>query len=194
MISCWFFALSVNDQVLADMLAVNTWERLDTKYATIEYQNPEDLKVFGKKINYLPQSWFLGSLSDHSGSHKLSNEIGIKVDGLFERVQKILQMKKIMRKVVVKIYTDKNQLKNAYAGIAGSSVRCYEDHCVKEFSSPRAWYIFESNTIFINVDDFHQGVLAHEMAHAVIDHFLGRRPPRDAAETLAQHVEKNLLY
>lgn len=194
MVSCWLLALSGYSQVGADTLGVGSWERLETSHATIEYQNPEDLKAFGKKLNYRAQNWFLGLLSNQSKSRKLSDEIGIKVDGIFERVQELLQMKKDMGKVLVKIYSNKDKLKTAYAGIAGSSVRCYDDHCVKEFSSPRAWYIYESNTIYINIDDFHQGILAHEMAHAVIDHFLGRRPDRDAAETLAQHVEKNLLF
>ncbi len=43
MVSCWLLALSVYGQVGADTLGVGSWERLETRYAIIEYQNPEDL-------------------------------------------------------------------------------------------------------------------------------------------------------
>jgi hypothetical protein len=41
------------------------------------------------------------------------------------------------------------------------------------------------NTIYLNVDDLHEELLAHEMAHAIIDHYLLVRPPPATAEILA---------
>ena len=37
-----------------------------------------------------------------------------------------------------------------------------------------------------------QGMLAHEMAHSIIDHYLTVRPPKRSAEILARFVDKHL--
>ena len=44
----------------------------------------------------------------------------------------------------------------------------------------------------IRVQDINEGILAHEMAHAIIDHFFDIRPPRATAEILARYVDKHL--
>ena len=36
------------------------------------------------------------------------------------------------------------------------------------------------------------GILAHEMAHAVIDHYFGVKPPKATAEILAQYVDAHI--
>ena len=65
----------------------------------------------------------------------------------------------------------------------------------KIFEKPcrfRAWYVYELNTIYLNVDDVHEGMLAHEIAHSIIDHYLLVRPPKATAEILARYVDKHL--
>ena len=74
------------------------------------------------------------------------------------------------------------RLHEAYYTITG------RDCCI------RAWYIYESNTIYINADDVHEGILAHEMAHSIIDHYFSVRPPRATAEILARYVDKHLRF
>jgi hypothetical protein len=44
----------------------------------------------------------------------------------------------------------------------------------------------------VSVADLHEGMLAHEMAHAIIDHFFAVRPPSSTAEILARYVGKHL--
>ena len=63
-----------------------------------------------------------------------------------------------MKKVIITVYHDKKALHAAYQEI-------FEKPC--RF---RAWYVYESNTIYLNVRDTHEGVLAHEIAHSIIDH------------------------
>ena len=48
------------------------------------------------------------------------------------------------------------------------------------------------NTIYVNVDDTQEEILAHEMAHAIIDHYLLVRPPAAAAEILARYVHTHI--
>jgi hypothetical protein len=63
----------------------------------------------------------------------------------------------------------------------------------KRRGSARAWYVYEYNTIYINVRDVNEGMLAHELAHSIIDHYLSVRPPRASAEILATYVDKSLF-
>ena len=89
-------------------------------------------------------------------------------------------MRKKTKKVIVNIYQNRDQLNQAYTAI-------YKKEC-----HIRAWYIYEFNTIYLNVEDLHEGMLAHELAHSIIDHFLLVRPPSASAEILARYVDSHL--
>jgi Zn-dependent peptidase ImmA (M78 family) len=104
-----------------------------------------------------------------------------KVDALYERVQEILDMRKRIKKVTINIFQNKKQLRAAYQEI-------YKKPC-----KLRCWYIYEYNAIYINANDLHEGMLAHEMAHSIIDHYLTVRPPRATAEILARYVDSHLF-
>ncbi len=160
-----------------------TWHSIETKYTTIRYQTPEDLKEFHDNVDYSPGEWGLKRLFSRSRSGKeMIDKVKKKVDALFERVQEILDMRKKMKKVtIIAIYHKKRQLRAAYQEI-------YKRPC-----KLRAWYIYEYNTIYLNAYDLHEGMLAHEMAHAIIDNYLTVRPPHATAEILARYVDRHLF-
>jgi len=169
--------------------SVNTlWQSLETKYTVIRYHSLEDLNKFDKKIDYSPGEWGISRLFSSSGSESRMDKIGEKIDALYERVQEILDMRKKTKKLKINIYKDKNQLKIVYNKTYKKSHRAY-----KSSRHPRAWYIHTFKTIYINVDDLHEGMLAHEMAHSIIDHYLLVRPPPVAAEILARYVDAHLF-
>ena len=56
-----------------------------------------------------------------------------------------------------------------------------------------AWYLYQYHSIYINLEDLHEGILAHEMAHSIIDHYLIIRPPGATAEILARYVDSHLF-
>ena len=103
-----------------------------------------------------------------------------KADAVFQRVQNILGMQKKMDKVKINIYKSKAQLNKAYTAL-------YKETC-----TIRAWYRHRNNTIYVNANDLHEGVLAHELAHAIVDHYLLVRPPRATAEIIARYVDSHL--
>ncbi len=156
------------------------WRSLETKYTLIHYQHLEDLKRFNNKLNYGPEKWGFKRLFSKEESDKLLDVVGKKVDMIFERVQEILDMRKMMPSVTINIYRDQKQLYDAYFEI-------YKQSC-----QLRAWYIFEYNTIYFSIEDLHEGMLAHEMAHSIIDHYLTVRPPVASAEILARYVDSHL--
>jgi len=165
-----------------DLSADDTpWLNIETKHIIIDYQSLEDLKTFNKKVVYYSARQSLKSLFSPSDSNSLTDKLKKKVDALYERAQEILDMRKRMNKVIINISHDEKQLQAAFYKI------------FKKKCSVRAWYIYEFNTIYINADDLNEGILAHEMAHAIIDHHFTVRPPEATAEILARYVDRHLL-
>ncbi len=158
-----------------------SWQNLETKYTIIHYQTMKDLKKFSDKVDFAPGPWSLKQLFSAPGSDNLQDRIKKKVDALFERVQAILDMRKKIEKVTINIYHDKGQMQDAYFKIYKTQGRL------------RAWYIYEYNTLYTNVADLNEGMLAHELAHSIIDHYLLVRPPKATAEILARYVDKHLI-
>ena len=122
-----------------------SWQNMESKYVIIYYQTPEDLERFDEEIDYSPEGWGVGNLFSSSGSGADMEKRKKKMDALYERVQQILDMRKKMEKVRIKIYKDKRQLQNAFQSIF-----------MTRRENIRAWYIFEFNTIYVNVDDLHE--------------------------------------
>jgi hypothetical protein len=169
--------LAVHGEAFPDI----TWQEIETAHTVIHYQSLEDLKKFNAKLDYGPEQW---SLDRRLSSSQLDSPVEIvkeKVDALYERVQEILDMHRKIPRVTIKIYRGRPQLTEAYS-------RIYKDEC--HF---RAWYIYEKNTVYTNVEDLKEGILAHELAHSIIDHYLLIRPPVQTAEILARYVDDHLL-
>ncbi len=156
------------------------WQSIETRHTIIHYQSMEDLKKFNKKVVYYSAGSSITALFSPSSSD-MTGKLKKKVDALYKRVQQILDMRKRMEKVIINVYHNKRQLHEAYNKI------------FKKKCPFRAWYIYESNTVYINADDLHEGILAHEIGHAIIDHYFSVRPPSATAEILARYVDKHLL-
>ncbi len=150
-----------------------------TTHTTITFTSLDDVAVLNEAIDF-GRNISLSSIFSSSGPTEKENELIRKIDLLFEKVQLLLDMGEEMRDVNIRVYANADELHAAYAKI---------------FNKPgdeRAWYVFKYNTVFINVQDVHDGVLAHEMAHAIIDNNLEARLPRASAEILAQYVDRHL--
>jgi hypothetical protein len=169
----------------AGTVHAQTWQVFETKYLRINYLSLEDLRQFDRQIKYSESrksgffSFFSGASRATGSREKFEQQLTEKVDGLFEKVQTILDMRKPV-KVNVQLYPSQAALHEAYYMIYG------------KHNPLRAWYIFEFNTIYLNVQDLFDGMFAHECAHAIIDHFFEIRPPRATAEILAQYVDTHL--
>lgn len=156
--------------------------RLETKYTVVQYRSSKALNKFNRKIDYSPGGINLGGLFSSANPQDLPGKVKHKIDALYERVQDILDMRKRSeKKLIIDLYNNKKDLDKKYKELYGGSLRV------------RAWYVFEMNTIFIHSNDVHEGMLAHEMAHSIIDHFLTVRPPRASAEILAAYVDTHLF-
>ena len=158
------------------------WHHVETRFTRIEYQQFDDLKRLNRSIDYSPKGLSLPGFLSRVDDQELPAVIRKKIDGLYRRVQEILDMRSKVKKTTIRIFSNTAELKKECHRLTGGSCRI------------RAWYIFENNTIYINAKDVHEGMLAHEMAHAIIDHYFAVRPPRATAEILARYVDKNLHF
>ena len=175
------FFLSVCPVAQSRSLYDSHWQQIETKHTIIRFQAIEDLQCFDNQIDYHSSATGLKWIFFRSNTDQCYEKIKDKIDSLYEKVKEILGMYKPMKKVLINIYKDKNLLHKAYYDIYGHKTRL------------RAWYIFELNTIFVNAKDVHEGMLAHEMAHAIIDNYLTVRPPMASAEILARYVDEHLF-
>jgi len=158
------------------------WQHIESRYALIKYKTLEDLERFDESIDYLPSKRGLKSLFSFLDPKDPIASVKQKVDASFVRVQQILNMYRWEDKVIINIYPSKKSFYEVRNKMFGEN--CHF----------RAWYIFERNTIYINVDDVHDGILAQEMTYAIIDHFVTVRLPRATSKVLARYVDKNLYY
>jgi hypothetical protein len=165
----------------ADTTKDIVWKRLETKHTIIHYQAFKDLAKFCSKVKSHPDHWGLAAiLRSQSRYQTIIDMVCQKADNLFEKVQKILSMKKKMYKVHIQLFANKARMNEAYEYI-------YRKEC-----NIRAWYRVRNNTIYLNANDLSERILAHEMAHAIADNYLLVRPPRQTAEIIARYVDKNL--
>ena len=90
------------------------------------------------------------------------------IDRIVDRVQTILGV--IPRNLRFRIYLKRGQLE-------GDKV---------------AYYDHKTKSIYVSVDYATQGVLAHEIAHAIIDNYFPSSAPSKIQEILSQYVDKYL--
>jgi len=167
--------------VLKETSSMEPWQRIESQHTFLQYKTLKDIEKFDNRIDYTPYKWGVKSLFSFISAKDPVDSIKQKVDVLFDKVEQILGMYGHRDKVIINLYP-KSSFYEVRKRINSKNCRF------------RAWYIFEQNTIYINVGDVHEGILAHEIAHAIIDNYLSVRPPKNTSEILARYVDKNLYY
>jgi hypothetical protein len=103
----------------------------------------------------------------------LSNQ----VDLLFEEVSDILDMHLYSYHGKLKIYLNQESLERVFRKLLGKELKF------------KSFYYHDENTIYISAEDIRPGILAHEIAHAIINHYFIVPPPMKVQEVLAGFVE-----
>lgn len=147
---------------------------IKSRYATLIYKDEKQLLEFNKKA--------LKNISYHGKSVIFADEVTGKLDVLIEEVILILVQSRPAEKLKFKIMllpsdTDVQRIYSEEYGKGDGYIAFY---------SPR------DNTIFISVNDLRLGVLAHELAHVIINSYFYNAPTKMIHEALAQFVEKHI--
>ena len=157
------------------VFACDGWSKsVGTKYANMCYSNDKGLQRFTNGIRK-GNSFFSAGLEKEPA--------GKKVDLLVERVSRLLDMYPFDLRFNIYIYQNHRDIESAYTRIMTLGV----------FGRiPVAFYSHKTRTIHVSVENISAGILAHEIAHAVINFYFPEPPPERMQEILAQYVDKHL--
>ena len=106
--------------------------------------------------------------------------ISDKIDAIFNRAEEILDMYPAKIHVSINIYKTQKELNEVYEGF------------FHEPNTAPSFYIYKTNAIYTVESAINENILAHEMAHCIIDHYFVILPPKKIQEMLAVYVDVHL--
>ena len=152
------------------------WQRIDSRYCTIWL----DPGLAVKRVNRRVRTWGIRPTVKIPKGETPDGQLAAKCDTIFRRAEELLDMYPPGIHVTIKVASTQEEIQDFYAARYGHGTEAI------------AFYVFENNTIYTTGRDISAGVLAHEMAHCIIDHYFGVRPPRKIEELLAMYVDAHL--
>lgn len=157
--------------------AAPDWDLIESASFAIYYRPSVDLN---KVEADLRKRVFYFNPAIRRPEAKIEDKVAYRVDSLFSRVKELLDMYPQMPKLNMRIFKNKGELEEEYFKIFNTR----EDAA--------SFYVHKYNTIYMSEEGVSDSVIAHEMAHAVIDHYFAVIPPRNVAEVLAAYVDIHL--
>jgi hypothetical protein len=149
---------------------------LKSRYTTIIYTGDDQIRRFNKEISLGSLSYLLRNKTSVTAEDEVKN----KMDVLIERVETILEMYPKELKFNIALLSSDNEVQDVFRKKYGGTV----DYI--------AFYSRRDKTIYASIKDIELGVLAHEIAHVIIDFYYGMSTPTKIHEVLAQYVENHL--
>lgn len=147
------------------------------RYVTLHYTSKEHLKSFNENLD-------LGRKLSNQVSKKnivtIEDEVLAKLDTIMEKAEVVLDM-----------FPANLHINVVLLGVAGDVSRVFAQKYGKR-ANHIAYYSLSEDTIYISVRDTRLAVIAHEMAHAIVDHYFTERPPYNIHELMAQFAEKHI--
>lgn len=169
----FFFLLSLTAFALApDLRAEGT-----SRYVTLRCNNRQLLRDFneeldiGSKLSYMIKKENIVTTED---------EVLAKLDVIMEKAEVVLDMFPSNLHINVVLLETADDVSRVFTQKYGKQA----DHI--------AYYSLSEDTIYISVEDTRLEVIAHEMGHAIVDHYFSERPPYNIHELMAQFVEKHI--
>jgi hypothetical protein len=151
---------------------------IKSHYATINYEKEEYLIKFSEAI--APGS---PSYSSSNRRTLTAEEVVIQeIDELIEKVKRLLDLFPEEVKFRIVLLPLNDDVRRIYS----ARYRTHVDYI--------AFYALEDKTVFISINDVSIRVLAHELAHVVLDHSFYGCPSVDVQENLARFVETHIEY
>lgn len=171
--------VSANVAPEAEFSDGNDWSSIDSIFCTIYFKDGVDVGRVNKKIDTYRIDYGLTDKPPRSRSGA-EGEIAYKFDLIFFKVQEILDMRPRGLHLKVRIYRGQDDLDRVYMEIFDQQNKFI------------AYYIFKLNTLFASEEKVSANVMAHEIAHCVVDHYFSVIPPTKVAEMIAQYADVNL--
>ncbi len=148
-----------------------------SRYVTLRYSNKKLLNDFnyqirlGRKLSYIARRRNVITVAD---------EVLAKLDTIIEKSEVVLDMFPDNMHITVVLLATSRDVSRVFKIKYGRKV----NHI--------AYYSLSEDTIYISVNDARLRVIAHEVGHAIVDHFFKVRPPYNIHELMAQFTEKHI--
>jgi hypothetical protein len=113
-------------------------------------------------------------------AYSIETRISARLEFLLKRVKDVLEMHPLIPYLDIKIFHSRDELQERYRQVAMGN------------ENYKSFYVHDLSAIFTSEKDIIDSIIAHEMAHAVIDYYFLVPPPAMAAELLATHVDEHL--
>ncbi|MDD4879768.1 MAG: methyl-accepting chemotaxis protein [Candidatus Omnitrophica bacterium] len=155
------------------------WTSVNSLYCTVFFKDGVNLASVNNRIDTYKIDYGLTEKPVRAGD-EIKDEIAYKFDLIFSKVQEILDMRPKGLRLNVRIYKGQDDLDRVYVEI------------FRQDNKFIAYYIFKLNTLFASEQKVSANVLAHEIAHCVVDHYFSVIPPTKVAEMIAQYADAHL--
>lgn len=154
------------------VLAQDEPKTYDSNCCTIQYSDAGHLRTFTQRIG--------GFKYTSTGLDDNPLNVKTRVDEIIGKVQATLDMYPSDFHISILLYPDYQTVEKIFRQFRVTG------------NVPLAFYANKTKTIYVNVDSVTVGVLAHEMAHAVINFYFEVPPPAKMQEILAQYVDLHI--
>jgi predicted RND superfamily exporter protein len=151
-------------------------EQSQSRYVTLKYGSKEILRKFNEELD------LTSSLTRvmRKNTVTMEDEVLAKVDIIVEKAESVLDMfPNNLHMTLI--------LLPSSADVARAFYQKYQKNV-----NYLSFYSLSEKTIYISVDDTNLHVVAHEISHAIVDHFFDVRPPYNIHELMAQFTEKHI--
>jgi hypothetical protein len=180
-ISALLIILTIAAPVFA---AGQEWIILETGYLTICYMPGADLDAVESNLRKRA-TYFTSEMPGEDAP--VEEKVRYQLDALFRRAEELLDMYPANVHVKIMIFTARADVEAEYVKIFGTPAP------VEEYKSGiKSFYVHKFNTIYISEEDMSDSIIAHEMAHAIVDHYFNVIPPEKIRELLASYVDLHL--
>lgn len=162
-------------------VAGEKWNTFHGRIVTIQHRDEDQIRDLNKKINleFLDKKHVNLTLPD--GKHGLYNQLEAKLEAILKKVQFLLDTHPRKRiHFAIQIYPNQEELGQYYINQYGFG------------APPLAFYDADEDTVYISLKDIDEKILAHEIAHMLIDQSFHVTLPTQVQEILAQYVDMHL--
>ncbi|MDP2920953.1 MAG: hypothetical protein Q8O12_01100 [Candidatus Omnitrophota bacterium] len=151
-----------------------------SKFCTVFYANDVDLKKVNRRVSLGFSNFYSPRKYGGSSGLSIENILSDKLDAIFNKAEEILDMYPAKIHVAINVYKTQDDLDRVY------------EEFFNEPNKAVSFYIYKTNTIYTVESQLTENILAHEMAHCIIDHYFVILPPRKIQEMLSVYVDIHL--
>ncbi len=160
--------------------AQDGFNTVKTAYITLDIEPSVDIESLSRRLD--TRFIYLTTNAIKPSSETGQGALNYKVDLIFRKVEELLDMYMYPEEVNLKIviYGNKQSLDSKYSQLYGAE------------NTFEAFYAKEDKVIYVNAANILTTILAHEMAHYIIDEYFVINPPDKVQELLAGYVDEHL--